>query len=98
MEQGFFKFLNFLESVLYLNPKHCGTETTLQLQPIPDSFHILVIIPKNNVVDIQTETKQTKAKKKKKQLSIIRWNIYVITYYKCVFLMKLKNNYKIMTI
>ena len=65
MEQGFFKFLNFLESVLYLNPKHCGTETTLQLQPTPASFHLLVIILKNNVVDIQTETKQTKAKKKK---------------------------------
>lgn len=53
-----------MESVLYLNPEHCGTETTLQLQPTPASFHILVIILKNNLVDIQTETKQTKAKKK----------------------------------
>lgn len=63
MEQGFFKFSDFLESVLYLNPEHCGTEITLQLQPTPASFHILVIILKNNLVDIQTETKQTKAKK-----------------------------------
>lgn len=83
MEQGFFKFLNFLESVLYLNPEHCGTETTLQLQPTPASFHILVIILKNNLVDIQTETKQTKAKKK--QYSMIRWNIHVITYFKYFF-------------
>ena len=40
MEQGFFKFSDFLESVLYLNPEHCGTEITLQLQPTPASFHI----------------------------------------------------------